>query len=329
MSHRGDLEDVSSQSEWSGDEEHDTGEVSSQERTPEGHAAPRRVSTDSSSSSSERSSSSSSSTSTLVEAPIKQRAVARDEVATQTEVRGRRRRNRTRKQRREARLRREAASREHKTPPKNPETHKRQQSSSRRRQPSPQRSRTYSVPSRQLNEPSKQDSSKNRQARPTEKPVLRRTDKSPPKKTKTMKVSLSAKGRSVEARDNIRLRDSSGSSCPVPGCRTKSRKLKRHAYEVHLPSVFRDVTFPRAEIDDNFQQIRGDALLTLTHWLMDDNASVFDLVYYVNSKKLVPKHTEILKRQIIQYQLFSYAMKWRQPDKFSLNPVNSPAVLIH
>lgn len=84
MSRKSDLEEISSASEWSdGDRQH-SDLVSLAEGIPEGQSTGRRMSTDSTSSSS---SSSSSSGSTLVEAPInKQRAVARTEAETQTEV---------------------------------------------------------------------------------------------------------------------------------------------------------------------------------------------------------------------------------------------------
>ena len=116
----------------------------------------------------------------------------------------------------------------------------------------------------------------------------------------------------------------------MPGCSVKTRKLKRHAFNDHLPVVFRDVVFPRAEIDENFQQIRGNALQTLAQWILGcGTATVFDLVRHVNENNLVPEKANILERQVIQYQLFSYSMRWRQPLAFNLHPVNSPAVLIH
>ena len=107
MSKKDDLEEVSSQSEWSDQEDQPSGEVFSAERTPGKPTSSRSSSSDSTSSSS--------STSTIVEAPIsKQRALARQQDeekprnrAEQQGTRGRRR-NRTRRQRREAKQRREA-----------------------------------------------------------------------------------------------------------------------------------------------------------------------------------------------------------------------------
>jgi len=52
-------------------------------------------------------------------------------------------------------------------------------------------------------------------------------------------------------------------------------------------------------------------------------------VQYVNDKNIVPRTAEVLQRQVAQYQMLSYAMKWTQPRNFTLHHVNSPAVLLH
>ena len=370
MSRKSDFEEITSGSEWSDGDSHHSGVVSLAEGTPEGRSTSRQMSTDSTLSSS--SSSSTSSGSTLVEAPVdKQRAVARNEVETQTEGPKRRRRNRTRRQRREAKLRREALSQsgkgsqtkgssqrrdsspgrcqppstsQRKTSPsrqRSPAKHRHSPISRRQRSPSSYRrhsprfqqsSMTQSLVSRSRQQSSSshhQHSSSNRQRSSSSRQQSSQLASSSHSK-KTMKVSVSATGRSVEAREPSDSRDSRSSSCPVPGCKIRTRKLKRHAFECHLPAVFRDVTFPRAEIDPNYQQIRGDALTTLARWILgSETSTVFDLVFHVNENKLVPESAEILERQIIQLQLLSYEMRWRQPTEFSLHPVNSPAAVIH
>ena len=112
-------------------------------------------------------------------------------------------------------------------------------------------------------------------------------------------------GRHVEVQGASSSTDnSSRSACPVSGCKAISKKLKHHAYRKHLPVVFRDVTFPRAEIDPNFQQITGDALQTLARWILEDQTgTVFGLVHQVNEHNIVPRHAEILERQVIEFQV--------------------------
>ena len=144
-----------------------------------------------------------------------------------------------------------------------------------------------------------------------------------------MSVSVSAQGRSVEVKRGYSSRNS---ACWVPGCRQVTRRLKQHAYRKHFPDilVLRDTVQPRTEKDRKFHHLRHDSLLSLARWILGrKGATVFDLVQFVNKNHVVPMQSELLEEQIQQFTSMSYEMDWRQPEEFTLYPVNSPAVLLH
>lgn len=158
---------------------------------------------------------------------------------------------------------------------------------------------------------------------------IQRNVKLGPTERGLMSVSVGTHGRTVELQRR-RSENSRPSSCPVPGCRYLTRKLKHHAYKVHFPPVLSDAVDLRLELDPKLHQLRHEALLSLARWILGrQSATVFDLVRFVNENRVFPVESVLIDKQVAQFTCLSHEMNWRRPNTFSLHPVNSPAVLMH
>lgn len=68
------------------------------------------------------------------------------------------------------------------------------------------------------------------------------------------------------------------STCPIPTCRKRAKKLKHHCWDYHLPFIFKDKL---EENDAEFQKRRGEALSLLANWICNKKSTIFDLVRYI------------------------------------------------
>ncbi|XP_033728831.1 uncharacterized protein LOC117317969 [Pecten maximus] len=118
--------------------------------------------------------------------------------------------------------------------------------------------------------------------------------------------------------------------CVIPDCKEVGSYAKPHAFNHHLPRVF-DERLPPAAI----KVLRGrkEALLQAAVWLLRravDNLD--DLVEYVEMQHLLTTSSEKLSFsdcQIVGMRAFCGYLSVPCPDNFTLEPVNSVAVLLH
>ncbi len=75
------------------------------------------------------------------------------------------------------------------------------------------------------------------------------------------------------------------STCPVPTCQIRTKKMKHHAWYFHLPFMFRDKINDALENEMSFQQLRGEAILHLAKVIIGKDATIRDLVRFVNDTK--------------------------------------------
>lgn len=119
------------------------------------------------------------------------------------------------------------------------------------------------------------------------------------------------------------------SSCPVEGCHGRSKHLKHHAWEYHIPRVFWDRPWNELNASPDYHSLRASCLLALAQYILGPAATVQDLVDYVNKKIPLPREYPIMQRTLHQVGQLTRMMRWPMKDTFSMLPINSPAVLIH
>ena len=114
-------------------------------------------------------------------------------------------------------------------------------------------------------------------------------------------------------------------ACPVEGCLFKSAWIKRHIYE-HFPPVFRPL---EGEGDpDRLGDIRVTALRYLARTLPGAGGDLNDLLRYVNRRWRGPCGSVTPEWDVEMRALARY-MGWPAPTTFRLQPLDSPAGLMH
>jgi hypothetical protein len=53
------------------------------------------------------------------------------------------------------------------------------------------------------------------------------------------------------------------STCPIPTCKKRTKKLKHHCWDYHLPFIFKDKVEETLENDPEFQKLTAEALAIL------------------------------------------------------------------
>ena len=119
------------------------------------------------------------------------------------------------------------------------------------------------------------------------------------------------------------------SMCPLPNCNRSTRKLKEHA-TLHFPTVLRENTNLEFE-ESELQNLRHRSLETLVQYVLGPNGTLPDLVKYLNEQETLPDtNLTVISPHCLQRMIsLSHHKKWKIPEIFSLNPVNSPACLLH
>lgn len=118
------------------------------------------------------------------------------------------------------------------------------------------------------------------------------------------------------------------STCPIEGCGGKSKHLKHHAWEYHIPRIFWDHPWKGLNNSPDYHRLRTSCLDTLARYILG-TGTVQDLVNYVNDKVQLPCKYPIIPRTQHQMGLLTRTMWWRRVEAYEMLPVNSPAVLIH
>ena len=126
----------------------------------------------------------------------------------------------------------------------------------------------------------------------------------------------------TQGKSRVRLR-----TCFVPGC-DPQRYLKAHAFKEHIPGIFTETLPPS---DPQVLRGRKKALLQAARWLLSRPATLDELLNFVKIQRLMSvadnsSISEVQHEAMVELCKF---LKDPVPREFSLEPANSPGVLIH
>ena len=125
-----------------------------------------------------------------------------------------------------------------------------------------------------------------------------------------------------------RRRDNRDSLCPVPGCGMWTRKMKDHAFKVHL-SPFFQVPARVTGVDKTLFRQLGEALEMVGRLVCGPSSGANDLLDLVNSKIRFPRQCSIPMECTLAMREVDIAMGWKLVDSPQVNPLNNPACLLH
>ena len=131
-----------------------------------------------------------------------------------------------------------------------------------------------------------------------------------------------------ESTHHQRSRPSKRKVCPVRGCGAPVGKLKQHLQQVHIPGLFHDEETPAELANSQFQSLRRHALEMMSRFLFGSEGTVNDLMDLVNEEADITD-ANITSETQQAMEALAWESRWRRPRTFSLEPVNSPAALIH
>ena len=114
------------------------------------------------------------------------------------------------------------------------------------------------------------------------------------------------------------------SSCPFPTCNSSDKKVRRHVYQAHLPFVFTERISTPEVIGKRMESLRS-----LIHASVGLDATYQDAVDYLNTAQLIPPEVELNVEHQDDIHKLCETEGWKNPGRFSLHPVNSPALLVH
>jgi len=122
-----------------------------------------------------------------------------------------------------------------------------------------------------------------------------------------------------------------GIKCPIRGCQMDvGTRLQRHLESHHLPGLFHQGMTELELSNRQFQSLRRHALEMFAQFLFGRNSRVEQLVEFVNDRMprqdLDPSVSEEYGQAMDALALVS---NWNRPTQWTINPVNSPAALIH
>ncbi|CAC5424393.1 unnamed protein product [Mytilus coruscus] len=117
--------------------------------------------------------------------------------------------------------------------------------------------------------------------------------------------------------------------CPIPGCFIECNDLYYHASQKHIPGIFKTVENSDKISQANVTPTRVAALRALKMAILGPQGSFNALMDLVNGIGIdVPKNEELASCHWAMVEVCR-DQDWKEPDRFSLNPINSPAGLIH
>ncbi|XP_063408019.1 serine/arginine repetitive matrix protein 2-like [Mytilus trossulus] len=111
--------------------------------------------------------------------------------------------------------------------------------------------------------------------------------------------------------------------CPIPECQFVSWRLKRHAFSNHLPWIFRDEKW-----SSNIAGC-GAAIHQLVIWILGARSTPEELVTMLNESGLMPKNVEMNQKDYCTLKKLCEEQDWPVLETYTLQPINSPACLVH
>ena len=118
---------------------------------------------------------------------------------------------------------------------------------------------------------------------------------------------------------------SSGERCPMEGCGECVTDLRGHCVQTHIPGVFRDLGCTGEDIG----RVRASALQTILRVLGGSGGDLFGYVAGLLSTIGCLEGHSVKPVEVAAMREVCRVRGWEIPVGFSLNPPNSPAVLIH
>lgn len=120
--------------------------------------------------------------------------------------------------------------------------------------------------------------------------------------------------------------NSINSWCIVPHCKVQTKRLKKHVMLQHLPKLFHERESEQQLQDIVFHEKRLEQLQILAKLVGGPESDIRDLMSYVDRHIApyckIPEQTESKMRKMCEM------LGWKKVDKFTLYPMNSPAILI-
>jgi len=113
--------------------------------------------------------------------------------------------------------------------------------------------------------------------------------------------------------------------CAIPGCGEQTSYPKLHLIEEHIPLVFTEKLEPTEEVT----QRRYAGLVSMTRGILGPQASLLDLQRHLNGPSFRFDGWNIIPQQAEAMRKLCRSMDWDIPSSFTLEPLNSPAVLLH
>ena len=121
------------------------------------------------------------------------------------------------------------------------------------------------------------------------------------------------------------------SQCPLPTCNVQTRKLKEHC-GTHFPVILRENVFISYKEQHAQEEIFG-ALQLLASYILGASGSPEHLMSMLNNtnRHLLPDpHQSSVSDHLLSRMIsLCHYCRWEIPQEFILNPLNSPATLLH
>ncbi|XP_069110327.1 uncharacterized protein [Argopecten irradians] len=204
--------------------------------------------------------------------------------------------------------------------PRSPAPRRRSKGSPDRRHQAPRadRHRSKETPSvtRGTTKPNPMDASATRERKP-------RDDLLPSDSKGSQKRS-----RSPEEPETPKLGYSGGrriKKCAIRDCGMVTSFPKLHLVEVHVPAIFREGD----SHDRDLANTRRNCLELMAKSILGPKATLQDLVQHINRYRLMAQGWQITPGQSDLMEEMCRVMGWPIPNTFSLDPMNSPAGLLH
>ena len=113
------------------------------------------------------------------------------------------------------------------------------------------------------------------------------------------------------------------SVCPIPTCTSTDKKIRRHVYQKHLPFLFGEKSLDSVVLEKKYMSVTS-----LIQASLGFKTSWEDAVKKLNDSNVIPQTSEIHQTSEEMNAMCRYK-GWNVPDRFTLHPINSPAVLLH
>ena len=145
-------------------------------------------------------------------------------------------------------------------------------------------------------------------------------------KPKPPQYRRSARKRAGEGRDEGPQRKTHCSLCPIPGCGMRDSHLRRHMYRLHLPECLRP-TLPGEPARPDLLLQRTGVLRRLAELTLG-SPRIQGLVEYLDTEWRGPVG-EVAPDLQTEIEEFAATKGWPCPLPISLQPLSSPAALLH